>query len=634
MNDDPRDDEAAREEALRVQRALRLTKPPPAALAARLNTMDAVDRLLQEPWLEPPATTRRPPHASSPQATAPPSRGLAQPVFPPQPAVSLPPDEALRARALDAVHFAVLDFETTGLYPAINEIIDFAVFDVFGGFARFVDASLVRPEGRLPFEITALTGIDADMLVDAPPLHEAMPRLRAALAGRVLVAHNASFDLAFLNRALRDAGHDDFAEGVLCTRRLARRLRPDLPKRSLDALADAYGIRNHARHRARGDAAVTADLLVELLRQAQALGVRTLGDLEALCNAPPPRHVDFSRYAFGPARIAHLPTGPGVYRMLDAAGEVFYVGKARNLRTRVGSYFRGRGRGKAALVRERLYDFDLAPTDSELEALLLEAAEIRALRPALNVQVNVRRRGLWFRVSERAGQVRIVSATAAKEPGDPNTHGPFTDGGGGREAARALRLAFELACPPVYPRVSPHAFLQTGAGVEVLTRALETALARIAAHTDIAGAEALRHALRTVRRIAAQRAHVGDAHHRRDLLLRLPGSARPRLFLFRDGHPVERLPLEADPTEAALEGLARHLRATLRTPSPALSRELFEADAHLLLDDWLARHGAQACVDLGDIPPRETDDATPDPLVARIRALVRAPSPADVAVLA
>lgn len=638
MNDDtdptpPKED--SDDETLRVQRALRLTQPPPPALAARLRELSGVDRLLAERWVE--ATpagahatrARRPDPVAT--ASSPGRQPLRGPALPPRPAVSLPRDEGLRERALEEVRFAVLDLETTGLYPAVHEIIEFAVFEVHAEHARLLDASLVAPRARVPFEIAALTGIDAELLEGAPELDEALPRLAAALRERVLVAHNASFDVAFLNRALAERGHDDFGGGVLCTRRLARRLRPDLPKRSLDALAEAYGLDNRARHRATGDARVTADLLIELLRQARALGVRTLGDLEALCNAPPAKHVDYSRYAFGPARLAHLSTGPGVYRMLDSAGEVFYVGKARNLRERVGSYFRGRARGRSALVRERLYDFDIAHTHSELEALLLEAAEIRALRPALNVQVNVRRRGIWLRVSARAGQVRVVNTPAPKDPDEASVHGPFIDPAGGREAAKSLRLAFELACPPVYPRVDADAFLRAGVGADVLTRALEDALARIAGGTEATRADALRKALRTVRRVAAQHASAGDAHHRRDLLVRLPSLTEPRLFLFRDGHPLERLCLRGAPTDEELLRLTKHVRALLAAPAPPVLRTREDAEAHLLVDNWLARNGAQASLALGDVAPHADGDG-PDPLQTRIRALVDAASPADVAV--
>lgn len=615
----------ARAEATR--RALKLTQAPSAAMAEKL--LGAVTRSRPE-RLEPSAVEEEAErrlaeraaderarrrqdrlHGQAPSPHAEPTPGGPEPRrhddapqrrgspagAAPRAAVSIPDGHPLGELPLGELTFAVLDFETTGLYAGAAEILEVGIYEVHGGRITPSYASLVRPRGRVPAEITALTGIDFEMVRDAPSIEEVLDPLEEALAGRVLVAHNAAFDRSFLDRALVDHGRLPFAGPVLCTQRLARRVRTDLLRRSLDALCEAYGLPNTARHRARGDAEVTARLLVEFLELARDLGARTLRELAALCSEKPQGGVDFSRYAFGPARLAHLPHAPGVYRMLARDGEVIYVGKARDLHQRVGSYFTGRAKGKLAAIREALHDLELVPCDSELEAILLESAEIHRLRPRLNVQVNVKRRGFWLKVSRRgSGPARIVSASA---PGD-GLFGPFVDGAGGREVAKRLRLAFDLAGSPAFRQTPPEAFLARAEGAAVLVHALELALSRCAPTAEVKRAEELRQSMRTVRRIAASRAAAGTAHHRRDLVVRLHATAGLKLFLLRDGSPLRPLQVVGETLEAQLENLQATLLRIL-DEAPQTDPEAESAhDGHLLLDAWLERHPPSARLDLGE----------------------------------
>ena len=110
----------------------------------------------------------------------------------------------------------------------------------------------------------------------------------AALAGRVFVAHNARFDWGFVSAEVRRARDLALDGPRLCTVRLARRLVKGVRSCGLDNLTQHFGFDNPARHRAAGDALVTADLLERLLRLAREEGARTLQDLTAIA-APPDR---------------------------------------------------------------------------------------------------------------------------------------------------------------------------------------------------------------------------------------------------------------------------------------------------------------------------------------------------------
>jgi DNA polymerase III epsilon subunit-like protein len=135
----------------------------------------------------------------------------------------------------------------------------------------------------VPRRITALTGIDDAAVAEAPPLAPVIRSFRRWLGAAPrapFVAHNAGFDAGFVSAALAREGLAPLEVPVLCTRRLARRIAPEIGRYSLDHLSAHFGVANRARHRALGDAAATARIWIELLDLArQRHGVRTLGDL-------------------------------------------------------------------------------------------------------------------------------------------------------------------------------------------------------------------------------------------------------------------------------------------------------------------------------------------------------------------
>jgi DNA polymerase-3 subunit epsilon len=120
-------------------------------------------------------------------------------------------------------------------------------------------------------------------MVDAAPgFADIAERVAAALRGRVLVAHNAGFDWRFLHGEFELCGRRLRARERLCTVRMARRLVPEVRRRSLDALCQYFAIPNEARHRAWGDARATAALLMRLIDRAEERAAPTLADLRAL----------------------------------------------------------------------------------------------------------------------------------------------------------------------------------------------------------------------------------------------------------------------------------------------------------------------------------------------------------------
>jgi DNA polymerase III epsilon subunit family exonuclease len=188
--------------------------------------------------------------------------------------------EAQGSPLLDDCVYAVVDVETTGMRAGFGDrITEIAVAVVHGGRREIVFESLVNPERPIPRAICSITNITDDMVRHAPRFAELAERVLAVLSGRVFVAHNARFDWNFLSAELHRSQNLTLDGTRLCTVRLARRLVQGVRSCGLDSLCRFFGFHNGARHRAAGDALVTAELLSRLLMLARAEGARTLQDL-------------------------------------------------------------------------------------------------------------------------------------------------------------------------------------------------------------------------------------------------------------------------------------------------------------------------------------------------------------------
>ncbi len=195
-------------------------------------------------------------------------------------------EEAALDEGLADLSYAVVDVETTGGTPDRgHRITEVAVVELRGGTITQEFQTLVNPGRSIPPRISQLTGITQEMVAGAPFFEDVAPELLSWLEGRVFVAHNASFDWRFVGYQMADA-LGQVPEGPrLCTVQMARRLVPELRRRNLDALAGHFGLDIPSRHRAHGDALATARILLRLLDEAQARGVRDMAALQLLLHA-------------------------------------------------------------------------------------------------------------------------------------------------------------------------------------------------------------------------------------------------------------------------------------------------------------------------------------------------------------
>ena len=191
---------------------------------------------------------------------------------------------------LHETSFVVVDVETTGARATGSDrITEIAIATVRGGELTEVYTQLVNPERLIPVHITGITGITWEMVKDQPCFRHVATDVTTRLAGGVFTAHNASFDWRFVSEELRRGVGQTLAGPKLCTVRLARVLLPQLARRSLDHLANYFGIEIAARHRAAGDAEATAKALVRMLAVAEDRGIETWNGLETLAMRPAAR---------------------------------------------------------------------------------------------------------------------------------------------------------------------------------------------------------------------------------------------------------------------------------------------------------------------------------------------------------
>ena len=347
---------------------------------------------------------------------------------------------------LDQTPFVVFDLETTGTRPGVSRIVEIGAvrlqgFDQVGTFEQ-----LVNPGVPVPATITAITGIETRDVRRAPRISQALPRFLSFAQGAVLVAHNARFDVGFVDAELSRLEGRRLAAPVIDTVALARRLLEGrLPRMNLGTLAERFDTEVRPCHRALPDAQATAEVLVQLLGMAQEHGVTTVAEAVAFA-APLRRRVRLRREL-----ARDVPTGPGVYLFRDRDDRVLYVGKATDLRARVRSYFAGsqlRKRVEHALeATERI---ETRPVGSEFEAALLEIELILRLRPDANRRSAHPERSCYLTLTTDE-RVPRLSVTARPHPGALSV-GPLRSRSEAQSAAAAVRAAFRLrSCRPALP---------------------------------------------------------------------------------------------------------------------------------------------------------------------------------------
>ena len=274
-----------------------------------------------------------------------------------------------------AGRIACVDLETTGGHAARDRVIEAGIVLMEDGAVVEEYSTLVNPGTRIPYAIQQFTGITEAMVADAPPFEAVADDIAARIDGRLFVAHNACFDYGFLRGEFRRLERR-FRAPVLCTVRLSRALSPAERGHSLDAVMNRHGIGCDARHRALGDARVLA-AFIGIARakwpaeQLAAIVNRLTGSLRL-----PPQ--------LDPALADELPEGPGVYLFYGEDDALLYIGKAKNLATRVLAHFAKPQAKLEQQLTSQVRHIEWIETAGEFGAQVTEARLIKARNPLLN----------------------------------------------------------------------------------------------------------------------------------------------------------------------------------------------------------------------------------------------------------
>lgn len=297
--------------------------------------------------------------------------------------------------------YAIVDIETTGGHAAANGITEIAVYIHDGSRVTRHFETLLNPNQAIPRYIKALTGIDDEMVADAPQFDEVAETLYDLLRDKIFVAHNVNFDYSFVKHHLKASGFDLNTKKI-CTVRLSRKVFPGLPSYSLGNLCRTLQLSIENRHRAGGDAKATVKLLEHCLDNKGELYISQMLKKSSADQWLP--------LQLTKEDITKLPSCPGVYYFLDARDKIVYVGKAINIKKRVSSHFTHNDpdRKRQNFLRT-ICKIKFKECATELEAIVLESAEIRRLWPKYNVsQKQPQQKFALYLFEDNGGYMRLA----------------------------------------------------------------------------------------------------------------------------------------------------------------------------------------------------------------------------------
>lgn len=354
--------------------------------------------------------------------------------------------ETLYNTLLQDLPYTVVDLETTGTKPGVNQIIEIGIVKIIHNEIIETYQTFLNPGVEIPPFISQMTGITNSDVEYAPLLPDVAPTILPMINDSIFVAHNAAFDYNFLQKNLRLAGFE-FASPKICTVQLSRKLIPQLNHHTLDDLAKHFHIEIPNRHRALDDALATGKSLINMFEILIESGKKIFGALQELTTPP-----ETKKYQQIKTQIDALPFAPGVYLMKDKDGQIIYVGKSKCLQKRVRSYFyNGRKTKKLEKLVQTVEEIEHISTGSELSALLLESKKIKEHLPVFNKMIRDYRAYPFLKVSNEAFP-RIYSVREIKADG-AIYYGPYKSASALEHTIENLQKAFQLR--PCKGKINP-----------------------------------------------------------------------------------------------------------------------------------------------------------------------------------
>jgi len=317
---------------------------------------------------------------------------------------------------LDELIVLFMDCQTTGANPKHGSIIEIGwarsdAFDDYDSKPTSVTTRLVRllPGRDIPVRVQKITGITAEEIANGCEPHEVWLQVLSAAdeVARlnrtdkcIAVMHFAKFEMPFLvDLHVGTETNREFPFSVICTHEIARRLFPELPRRSIRAIAGYFGYSLNSLRRCAEHINATALIwreTVKLLKKRY--NIVTLEQTQRWLEQPAVSITSELKYPMSKKARRDLPNNPGVYRMMRSNGDILYVGKASSLKKRVDSYFRKSSQHPEHILEmlSQAKQLEVTKTGSVLEAAIIESDEIKRLSPPYNVALRKGDRQVWF----------------------------------------------------------------------------------------------------------------------------------------------------------------------------------------------------------------------------------------------
>lgn len=190
-------------------------------------------------------------------------------------------DNAFESSAdlLNSLHFCVIDLETTGGNPDTEKIIEIGMVKIENRKITEERSFLINPEKDIPDFVQKLTGIKNSSVEHSPKIEEVIDEIIEFIGDSILVAHNTSFDIPFMNGVLKKLQRPTLENKVICTNIMTKYLIPDIMSSNLTYMSQIFNIRHSHAHRAIEDAKATASLLLNYMDIFESKNIRKVNQL-------------------------------------------------------------------------------------------------------------------------------------------------------------------------------------------------------------------------------------------------------------------------------------------------------------------------------------------------------------------
>lgn len=270
--------------------------------------------------------------------------------------------------------YAILDIETTGGKFNEEGITEIAIYKFDGHEVVDNFVSLVNPERDIQPFVVKLTGINSQMLRNAPKFHEVAKRIVEITKDCVIVAHNATFDYRILRTEFTRLGYD-FVRKSLCTVELSKTLIPEVESYKLGRLCKSLGIPVSSRHRADGDALATVQLFKLLLQKDVHKEIVTGSINPDIKQNLAPKLQKL---------LLELPKTKGVFYAHTSDGTIQYIGKGKNIQKAVNQLFLKDSKNARRIHRD-VASISYDATGNQLILQLIYVQELAAKQPKFNI---------------------------------------------------------------------------------------------------------------------------------------------------------------------------------------------------------------------------------------------------------